>query len=213
MSVKALVTSSSYSYTSRPLNLAVLDARAIPWSKPTGDTGAIDPFLEFLADHLEPDVIEPNIWLIILSGKEDFKAASTFASNELDEYEAQVSTYVLSRGEMLNNITSRNIAPDVILLFHFKKDNEFAKAAQKLVTKKYTTPLLCEYYKDASKNTEAKWRVDTTKLCIEFYFQLLHACAVPKENVLGIYAGAKFMLASKVYPISYRPVDDYGYQL
>ena len=210
MSVKALVTSSSYSYTSRTVNLAVLDARAIPRTKPTENAGAIDPFLEFLADNLEPDVTDPNIWLIILSGKEDFKAASTFAEDELDEYEAQVSTYVPSRGEMLNNVTSRNIAPDVILLFLFKKDNEFAKAARKLVTKKYTTPLLCEYYKDASKNTEAKWRVDTTELRMEFYFQLLHACAVPKENVLGIYAGAKFMLASKVYTHSYRRVDDYS---
>ena len=199
LSVKALVTSSHYSYTSRPVNLAVLDARVIPRSAPTDRQSAIDPFLDFLADHLEPDIEEPNIWLIILSGKEDIKAAKTFAEDELDEYEAEVSTYVPSRGEMLNNVTSRNTAPDVTLLFLFKKGNEFAAAARKLVRKKYTTPILCQYYADASKNTEAKWRIHTTELRMEFYFELLHACAVPKENVLGIYAGAKFLLASKVH--------------
>jgi hypothetical protein len=35
---------------------------------------------------------------------------------------------------------------------------------------------------------------------MEFYFELLHACTVPKNNVLGIYARAKFLLAWKVFP-------------
>jgi len=33
---------------------------------------------------------------------------------------------------------------------------------------------------------------------MEFYFNILQAFAMPKENVLGIYMGVKFMLATKV---------------
>jgi hypothetical protein len=112
--------------------------------------------VNFLADHLETDITEPNIWLIILSKKENVEAALTFAEDELDEYVAQISTYVPSRGEMLNNVTSINTAPDVTLLFLFWKENKFAAAARKIVKKKYTTSILCQYSTDASNNTKAK---------------------------------------------------------
>ena len=64
--------------------------------------------------------------------------------------------------------------------------------------KSYHTPATCLYYTDSSKNTEAKWREYATELRMEFYLEVLHVCAQPKENVLEVYAGAKFLLASKV---------------
>ena len=195
---KALVTSSHYTYTPRPINLAVLDARVIPRSPVTKSQSAIDPFLDFLHEHLEPKMTEPNIWLFLLSRKEDIKAAKTFAAEELPEYDSRLSTYVPSKAEMLNNVTNRGTAPDVTLLFLFKKENEFATAARKCVKKKYETPANCLYYTDASKNTEAKWRIHASELRMEFYLEILHACAAPNENVLGVYAGAKFLLAAKV---------------
>ena len=208
---KALVTSTHYTYTPRPVNLAVLDARVIPRSPVTESRSAIDPFLDFLLEHLEPKMTEPNVWLFLLSGKEDVKAATIFAADELPEYDSQLSTYVPSKAEMLNNVTNRGTAPDVTLLFLFKKRNEFAAAARKCVKKKYDTPATCVYYMDASKNTEAKWRTHAAELRMEFYLEILHACAAPKENVLGVYAGAKFLLAAKVITESlhcYRRVDD-----
>ncbi len=141
---------------------------------------------------------EPSIWLFLLFGKEDVKAATIFADEELPEYDSLLSTYVPSRAEMPNNVTNRGTAQDVTLLFLFKKENEFAIAARKCVKKKYDTPATCLYYTDASKNTEAKWRIHAAKLRMEFYLEILHACAAPKENVLGVYAGAKFLLAAKV---------------
>jgi hypothetical protein len=55
------------------------------------------------------------------------------------------------------------------------------------------------YYLDPSKNTEAKWRIEASELRMEFYLEILHAFAKREENVLGLYSGAKFMLAAKVY--------------
>ena len=164
----------------------------------TETRGAIDPFLDFLRLHLEPKISDPNVWLFLLSGKDDQKAAMKFATRELPQYETTLSTYVPSKAEMLNNVTNRGTAPDVTLLFLFKKENESAKAAKKCVKKKYDTPANCVYYTEPARNTEAKWRVYPTELRMEFYLDILHACASPKENVLGIHTGAKFLLAAKV---------------
>lgn len=57
--------------------------------------------------------------------------------------------------------------------------------------KKFETLLRCLYYMNASKNTKAKLKIDSTELRMEFYFNILHACAVPNENVLWIYVEAK----------------------
>lgn len=196
--LKALVTSSHYTYTPRQVNLAVIDLRHVPRSPVTETRGAIDPFMDFLRQQLEPRVSTPNVWLFLLSGKEDQKAATKFAARELSQYETTLSTYVPSKAEMLNNVTNRGTAPDVTLLFLFKKGIDFAQAAKKCVKKKYDTPAECVYYTEPARNTEAKWRVYPTELRMEFYIEILQACAAPKENVLGIHTGAKFLLAAKV---------------
>lgn len=51
---------------------------------------------------------------------------------------------------------------------------------------------------ESAQNTEAKWPIYPTKLGMEFNYKILHVCASTKENVLGIHAGAKFLLATKV---------------
>lgn len=196
---KALVTSKNYTYDERQVNLAVLDVRVIPRSKGTEGQSTIDPFLNFLVQKLETKLTEANVWLFILGGKEDVKAATRFAHMKLSGYDAVGSTYVPSRAEMLDNVTNRGTAPDVPLLFLFKKDSEFASAAQKCMKSKYDTPPNCVYYFDSSKNTEAKWRIHPAELRMEFYLQVLHAFAAPNENVLGIFSGPKFMLAAKVH--------------
>ena len=140
----------------------------------------------------------PNVWLFILRGDEDVEAANAFAASKLEQYKGNESTYVPSRAEMLDNVTSRGIAPDVPLLFLFKKGNKFATSCRALQKLKYSTPTLNPYYWDFAKNTEAKWRIKPTELRMEFYLDILRDFATPDENVLGIYTGAKFMLAANV---------------
>lgn len=51
---------------------------------------------------------------------------------------------------------------------------------------------------ESSSNTDAKWTEYATELRIEFYLEVLHVYAQPKENVIEVYAGAKFLLDAKV---------------
>lgn len=107
--------------------------------------------MKFLAKKLEPKINEPNIWVFILSTKDDMKAATSFATSRMKEYDCVQSTYVPSKAEMLNNVSNRCTAPDVPLLFLFKKDNEFATSSRKFIKSAYGTPSNNPYYSDASK--------------------------------------------------------------
>ena len=195
---KALVTSSRYKYQPRVVNLAVLDVREIPKLKGCHAAANLDPLLDFLVQKLEPKFTEPNVWLIILGNKDDVKRATAFTARKLKQYDCVESVYVPSKAEMLGNVTSRTAAPNVPLLFLFKKGNHVAAEVRNYMKDKYETPILNQYYWDASKNTESKWRVEASELRMEFYLDILQSFAMPEENVLGIFAGAKFTIAAKV---------------
>ena len=195
---RTLVTHSKYKYTPEQLNLAVFDARAIVRNTPTETAAALDPFLNFLKEKLEPAITEPNVWLFILSGQDDVEAATKFAAASLEDYDVAHSTYVPSKGEQLNNVGSKTIAPDVPLLFLFKKENDFAATVRPLMRVKYDTPSDCVYYKEPAKNTEAKYRFSISELRMEFYLDILQSFADLKKNVLRIFSGMKFMMGSKV---------------
>ena len=62
----------------------------------------------------------------------------------------------------------------------------------------YTTPQMCVYYTDPSKNNEGKWRLRLTELKMEFYLNILQDFAAASENILAVFTGRKFMLAAKV---------------
>ena len=170
----------------------------MPRGKGANITSTLDPFLNFMFKKLEPSMSSPNVWLFILENKDDVLDATNFASSKLDQYEYVLTTYVPSKAEMLNNITTRATAPNVPLLFLFKKSNSFADSFRDLVKTKYDTPPNCVYYLDMTKNTKAKWRIEATELRMEFYLDILRDFAKSEENVLGIYSGAKFMIAAKV---------------
>jgi hypothetical protein len=197
---KALVTSTSYQYLSREVNLALLDAREVPRAKATETRAALDPFLSFLCDKLEPKMNEPNVWLIILNGKDDVKAAKKFAALKLKDYDCVQSKYIPSKSERVSNVSNRSAATaaDVPLLFLFKKENPFATSVRDCAKTQYMVPVDNQYYNEFKWNTEAKWRTNASELRMEFYLTILRDFASPDENVLGIFCGSKFLLATKV---------------
>ena len=195
-SARALVSSPTYRYQHREVNLAVLNVREIPRAKEGGST--MEPFLHFFKKRLEPNMSASNVWLFILSGRDDVKHATSFVDAHLDQYEFTLSRYVPSKAELLNGISTRSTALDMPLLFLFKKENSFAQSARPLLKGRYNTPLGNSYYYDYDKNTESKWRAGPYELRMEFYLDIMQAFAKSEENVLGIYVGAKFMLAAKV---------------
>jgi len=100
---------------------------------------------------------------------------------------------------MLNNNINQLATVEVYLLFLFKKENDFVANARELLKAEYRTPWeMCLYYKDSKWHIELKWRINLTKLQIEFYLDILQAFTTPEENILGIFTEAKFMLDTKI---------------
>ena len=182
----------------RELKFSVLDCRSVPMVTATETTIAIDPFLRCMGEKLEPAITNPNLWLFIVEDDDDMVAAIKFAETRMPEFDIMHSTYIPSKAEMLNNISTRGTAPDVPLLFLFKQGNVYADKARRRMKGVYTTPQTYVYYTDPSKNNEGKWRVQPTELRMEFYLNILQDFTAASENILAMFTGRKFMLATKV---------------
>ena len=56
-----LKRSTSFVYTEKVLNFSVLDCRSVPRVKASENTTAIDPFLRYVGEKLEPAITTPNL--------------------------------------------------------------------------------------------------------------------------------------------------------
>ena len=170
----------------------------MPRVKASETTAAMDPFLRYVGEKLEPAITTPNLWLFIVEDDDNRVAAIKFAETRMPEFDIMHSTYIPSKAEMLNNVSTRGTALDVPLLFLFKCGNAYADEARRRMKGVYTTPQTCVYYTDPSKNNEGKWRLRSTELRMEFYLNILQDFAAASENILAVFTGRKFMLAAKV---------------
>ena len=152
----SLERSTSFVYTDRVLNFSVLDCRSVPREKATETTAVINPFLRCVGEKLELAITNPNLWLFIVEDNDDKVAAIKFAESRMPEFDIMHLTYIPSKAEMLNNVSTRATAPNVPLLFLFKRGNAYADEARGRMKGMYTTPQTCVYYTDPSKNNEGK---------------------------------------------------------
>ena len=155
----SLERSTSFVYTERVLNFSVLDCRSVPRVKASDTTAAIDPFLRYVGEKLEPAITTPNLWLFIVEDDDNRVAVMKFIETRMPEFDIMHSTYIPSKAEMLNNVSTHGTALDVPLLFLFKWGNAFADEARRRMKGIYTTPQTCVYYTDPLKNNEGKWRL------------------------------------------------------
>ena len=169
----SLERSSTFVYTERELNFSILDCKSVHRVKASETTAAIDPFLRCVGEKLGPTITTPNLWLFIVEDDDDRVAAIKFAETRMPEFDIMHSTYIPSKAEMLNNVSTRATALDVPLLFLFKRGNAYADEACWRMKGVYTTPQTCVYYTDPSKNNEGKWRLRLTELRMEFYLNIL----------------------------------------
>ena len=193
------VRNSKWRYNARKgLSFGIADFREAPKHKPSPDPLAPAPLFPFLTKLLElddPPMTKPSVWLWITASPLDGDTASAFIASYYKDYEYEASLYKPCKAERLNDVTTRQTAPDVTLHFMFKR--HVPNYIRGLLKKEYSaSPIL--YYNDPSKNHEAKWRLHPSELRMEFYFELLQNFASPGENFFGIYTGAKCMLAAKV---------------
>ena len=122
LDTKLLVVTSkkSFNFGSRTFLLAILDVRKIKRPEVPNHISSLQPFLDFVANKLNPDATDISVWLWILGGAEDFRAAAKYAAAELPEYECVQSLYLPSRAQRLDNVSARlKVAPNVRLLFLF----------------------------------------------------------------------------------------------
>ena len=170
----------------------------MPRVKALETTAIIDLFLLCVGEKLELAITTPNLWLFIVEDDDDRVAAIKFMETRMPEFDIMHSTYIPSKAEMLNNVSTRATAVDVPLLFLFKQGNAYADEARRRIKGMYTTPQTCVYYTDPSKNNDGKWRLRSTELGMEFYLNILQDFAAASENILAVFTGRKFMLAAKV---------------
>ena len=170
----------------------------MPRVKALETTAAIDPFLRYVGEKLEPAIPTPNLWLFIVEDDDDRVAAIKFAETRMPKFDIMQSLYISSKAEMLNNISTRGTALDVPLLFLFKRRNAYVDEARSRMKDVYTTPNTCVYYTDPSKNKKGKWRLRPTELRMEFYLNIFQDFAAASENILVVFTGRKFILAAKV---------------
>jgi len=130
VAAKAMVNSTCYRYTTREAPLTVFDTRQISRIKPTNAVAAIDPFLKFFGEKMEPKMDVVKVWLFILGSKEDMSAATRFVALTMNNYDFEHLTYVPAKVKMFNNVNNWSVAPNVPLLLFFKKDSEFISSVQ-----------------------------------------------------------------------------------
>ena len=170
----------------------------MPRVKASETTATIDPFLRCVEEKLELVITTPNLWLFIVEDDDNRVAAIKFAETRMPEFDIMHSTFIPSKAEMLNNVSTHATAPDVPLLFLFKRGNAYADEARRRMKGIYTTLVTCVYYTDPLKNNEGKWRLRSTELRMEFYLNILQDFAATSVNILAVFTGCKFMLAAKV---------------
>ena len=172
--------------------------------KATETTATIDPFLRCVGEKLKPAITDPNLSLFIVEDDDNRNVAMKFAETRMPAFDIMHSTYIPSKAEMLNNVSTRGTARDVPLLFLFKHGNAYANEAHRRMKGIYTTPQTCVYYTDPSKNNEGKWRLRPTELRMEFYLNILQDFAATSKNILAMFTGRKFMLAAKVKILDHK---------
>ena len=95
----------------------------------TETTAAIDSFLRYVGEKLEPTITNPNLWLFVVEDDDNRVAAIKFVKTRMPEFDMIHSTYIPSKAEMLNSVSTGGTALDVPLLFLFKRGNAYADEA------------------------------------------------------------------------------------
>jgi len=125
------------------------------------------------------------------------EATKKFAASRLKDFKMKISTYYPSKAKRLDNLSNRAMALPVKLVFLLKMNEEEEPKYSVALKRSFDTEDIL-YYREFSKNTEAKYRIHPTELRMEFYINLLERFCVKGENVIGVYTRAKFMIAAKV---------------
>ena len=199
----SLALGSNWRYkSSKPLGLALIDLRNAPLREDVdgdGQTEELSWYIDRMSKKMtEPSFSDPSVWLWICSSEVAAKTAEQVVKQILPEYDTIHSIYTSSKNERLYDSKTRAPPSSVYLLFLFKLEDSRADSLRQNVRPLFNVPSDVLYYSEYGRYNEAKYRLYSSELRMEFYFELLRLFSLGGENVLGIHTGTKFMLASRV---------------
>ena len=87
----------------------------------------------------------------------------------------------------------------VYLLFLLKHGDDRASRLQQNVKAEFAVPSDVPYYLEVGRYNKVKYRVQPSKLRMEFYLKVMKLFYRARENFVGIYCSSKCLLEAKVY--------------
>ena len=141
---------------------------------------------------------EASVWLWIHKSEVRARQSSDFVKQFMPEYESTYSVYCSSHNERLNDAKTNASPTAVYLLFLLKRGDDRANRLRQNVKAEFAVPSDVPYYSEVGRYNELKYRVEPSKLRMEFYLEIMRLFCRAGENFVEIHCGSKCLLAAKV---------------
>ena len=170
----SLALGSNWRYRStRSLAFALMDLRNAPVGG-DGDSDELTSYIDRLSKKMaEPSFSDPSVWLWICPSEVVSKIAEQVVKQLLPEYDVVPSVYISSKNERLYDAKTRAPPSSVYLLFLLKLEDSRADSVRQNVRPLFTVPNNILYYSEYGRYNESKYRLYSSELRMEFYFEIL----------------------------------------
>ena len=198
----SLALSRDWNYDDQPqFGLGVMDLRMAPTNS-DGDGNSRDQafftYIQRMERMSKPYFCEASVWLWIHEFDVRAWQSADFVKRFMPEYESTYSVYHSSRNEHLNDAKTHAFPAAMYLLFLLKRGDDRASRLRQNVKTKFAVPSDVPYYLEVGRYNEVKYRVEPSKLKMEFYLEIMKLFCRVGENFVGIYCGLKCLLTAKV---------------
>ena len=204
----SLALSRDWNYDDQPqLGLGVMDLRMAPTNSDGDDSSrdrAFFTYIQRMRRMSSPNFSEASVWLWIHESDVQTRQSVDFVKRFMLEYESTYSVYRASRNERLNDAKTRAPPMAVYLLFLLKRGDDRASRLQQNVKAEFAVPSDVPYYSEVGRYNEVKYRVEPSKLRMEFYREIMKLFCRAGENFVGIHCGSKCLLEAKVCHFSWN---------
>ena len=187
--------------TSEQLKLVVMDFRQLPGFTAKGEDSLEKPYFDMFMNSFVmadfPIVTEPPVWLWICGDKETELKATELASKAMfrANYVKKYATYEPAKFKWLEVLpaTNKSARAPVSLLFLIRK-SEKSKFNIPATFQAPNTPV----YTKPRKYQELQYRIQSTKLQMEFYLYLFELFCRPGDTVYSVFNNMKILCAGLV---------------
>ena len=149
-------------------------------------------FMQRLELQREFGLHDPLVWLWISENAERATTAIAYAQLEMRGYVLKIFSYQAAKNKQLYDC--KRAVEEVHILFLIKKGSN---VNLKSVKEYYIVPNL-PYYTITRQYKEAKFRINSMELRMEFYLELVQEFCKLGDGIYKIFKGTKFMIACRI---------------